>query len=130
MANEQNLIPFKKGDTKDKAENGRKGGIASGKAKRKKRELREIFEAIRKMPIEFPMPDKTFKQVNFDEAAVIAMYQRAIKGDVNAMKLIATMLGEYEQKVKVESNNPVLVTEQELDALKKWAKKDDEDPGI
>lgn len=132
MANEENIIPhqFKPGDTSGKAANGRKGGIASGKAKRKKRELREIFEAIRKTPVTIAMPDKSTKEVNFDEAAVIAMFHKAMKGDVNAMKLIATMLGEYEQKVKVESTNPVLVTPEELDALKKWAKKDDEDPGI
>lgn len=132
MANEKNIIPhqFKPGDTSDKAANGRKGGIASGKSKRKKRELREIFEAIRKMPITIALPDKTTKEVDFDEAAVIAMYQKAMHGDVGAMKLIATMLGEYEQKVKMEGATPVLVTEEEMKSLAKWAKKDDEDPSI
>ena len=132
MANEKNIIPhqFKPGDTSDKAANGRKGGIASGKAKRKRRELREIFEAIRKTPVQVAMPDGTIKEVDFDEAAVLAMYRKAMTGNVEAMKLIATMLGEYEQKVKVEGANPVLVTEGELAALKKWAKNDDEDSGI
>lgn len=127
MPNEKNIIPhqFKPGDTSGKAANGRKGGIASGKAKRKRRELREIFEAIRKTPVEVAMPDKTLKEVDFDEAAVLAMYRKAMTGDVGAMKLIATMLGEYEQKVKVEGTTPVLVTEEEMKSLAKWAKNDD-----
>ena len=128
MANEQNLIPhqFKPGDTSDKAANGRKGGIASGQSKRRKRELREIFETIRKTPVDVKMPDKSTKSVCFDEAAVLAMYKKAMNGDVNAMKLIATMLGEYEQKVKVEGKNPVLVTADEMTALAKWAKTEDD----
>ena len=130
MANEQNLIPYKPDDTTDKAKNGRLGGIASGKSKRRRRELREIFQTIRSTPVEVTMPDKTKKEVPLDEAAALAMFRKAMSGNVEAMRLIATMLGEYEQKVKVEGATPVLVTPEELVALKKWAKGDDEDSGI
>ncbi len=131
MANEQNLIPYKPGDTKDKAKNGRLGGIASGKSKRRKRELREIFESVRTETIEVTMPDGVKKTLAFDEAAVLSIYKKAMSGNVEAMKFIATILGEYEQKVKVEGATPVLVTEKEMEALGRWAKKsDDNDPGI
>ena len=102
------------------------GGIASGEARRRKRDLKALFEAIREERIEVKMPDGTRKATTFDEAAVIAMFQKAIRGDVRAMKLIATILGEYEQKVKVEGMNPVLVTEEERKALDKWASKADD----
>ena len=46
MPNPKNVIPFafKKGDTTDKAVNGRKGGIASGIAKRKAKTIRQILQ--------------------------------------------------------------------------------------
>lgn len=124
MANEQNLNPVR---TEAEARDlGRQGGIASGEARRRKRDLKALFEAIREERIEVKMPDGTRKATTFDEAAVIAMFQKAIRGDVRAMKLIATILGEYEQKVKVEGMNPVLVTEEERKALDKWASKADD----
>ena len=43
MANEKNL---KKPTPKEARENGRKGGIASGKARQRKKELRECFEVV------------------------------------------------------------------------------------
>ena len=130
MANKENLIDAAHRSKSEVRENGRKGGIASGEARRKKRDLREIFEAVRDMKVQVALPDKSTKEMTFDEASALAMFKKAMNGDVNAMKLIATMLGEYEQKVKVEGATPVLVTEAEMDALSKWAKKNDEDPGI
>lgn len=124
MANEQNLNPVR--TEAEARELGRQGGIASGEARRHKRDLKALFEAIREERIEVKMPDGTRKATTFDEAAVIAMFQKAIRGDVRAMKLIATILGEYEQKVKVEGMNPVLVTEEERKALDKWASKADD----
>ena len=124
MANEQNLNPVR--TEAEARELGRQGGIASGEARRRKRDLKALFEAIREERIEVKMPDGTRKDTTFDEAAVIAMFQKAIRGDVRAMKLIATILGEYEQKVKVEGMNPVLVTEEERKALDKWASKADD----
>lgn len=47
MANEQNLVPFTSLQSREEAvKNGRKGGIASGKAKRKKKDMREMAQAI------------------------------------------------------------------------------------
>lgn len=105
---------------------GRKGGIASGESRRAKRNLRELFEAIRNEQITVTMPDNTTRTMQMDEAATLAMFQQALKGNVKAMTLIATILGEYEQKVKVEGMNPVLVTEEERKALEKWANKNDD----
>lgn len=44
--NEQNLIPNSKRSPKEVRENGKKGGINSGKARRRKKEFRELFEKM------------------------------------------------------------------------------------
>lgn len=47
MANEQNLTPFTSEQSREEAaKNGRKGGIASGESKRKKKQLRECIEYL------------------------------------------------------------------------------------
>ena len=127
MANEQNLRPFTSDQNREEAaKNGRKGGIASGQSKRAKKTLRDAFETLRHTEIEIALPDKSRKVVEMDEAAALAMYQQALKGNVHAMTFIATILGEYEKTVKVEGINPVLVTEEERKALDKWAGKEND----
>lgn len=44
--NESNLIPNTERSPEELREMGRKGGIASGKARRKKRDLREMMQMI------------------------------------------------------------------------------------
>ena len=127
MGNIENLKPFTSDQSREEAvENGRKGGIASGQARRAKRSLRDAFEALRHTEIEITMPDKSRKVVEMDEAAALAMYQQALKGNVHALTFIATILGEYEKTVNVKGVNPVLVTEEERAALEKWASKDND----
>ena len=127
MPNIGNLKPFTSDQSHEKAvENGRKGGIASGESKRAKKTLRDAFEALRHTEIEITMPDKSRKIVEMDEAAALAMYQQALKGNVHAMTFVATILGEYEKTVKVEGINPVLVTEEERAALDRWASKEND----
>lgn len=127
MAGTKNLIPQSERTKAEQKEIARQGGIASGAARRAKRNLREIFEAIRTEQISVTMPDKSTRTMQMDEAAALAMYQQALKGNVKAMTLVATLLGEYEQKVKVEGVNPVLVTKEEQEAIGKWAKKKADD---
>lgn len=44
--NEQNLIPNSERSPNEVRENGKKGGINSGKARRRKKEFRELFEKM------------------------------------------------------------------------------------
>ena len=46
MANEQNLIPGNKRSQSESRENGRKGGINSGKARKRKADLRKIAQQV------------------------------------------------------------------------------------
>lgn len=99
--NDENLIPMNKRTESEQREMQSKGGIASGKARRKKKTLKEIAEIIgntvdiknaKKVKKNFPDVDDEDITYNFE--LIISMYQKALKGDVKASNFIADTLGE------------------------------------
>ena len=105
MANEQNLKPFTSDQDREKAaENGRKGGKASGEAKRRKKEMRERLEMLLSMPINSGKGAeiekiKSFgaikgKNITVEDAILIAITQKAMKGDIPAGTFIRDTVGE------------------------------------
>ena len=101
MANEQNLIPFTSEQSREEAErNGRKGGIASGAARRRKRSLKEAADLFLSMSV---TDTKTYNKmvlagvapedIDYQMAVVIGMTTKAIKGDAKAAKILIEMLG-------------------------------------
>ena len=99
-------------------ENGRKGGIASGEAKRKKRAMRETLDVLPAMPMKSgKFADiesiKNFaalkgKNINVQEAMVISMLQRAMKGDVKAAEWIRDTAGQKPvENMNMNMNLPV-----------------------
>ena len=85
-------------------ENGRKGGIASGEAKRKKKAMRERLEIILSMPLKSGKSAdieaiKNFaalkgKNITVQDAMMIAQIQKALKGDTNAAAFVRDTAGE------------------------------------
>ena len=114
MANEQNLLrgnpatQFKSG--RDAVENGRKGGIASGEAKRRERTLKETLEKLLSLSIKDEATREYIRQLGFNDeeldnmtAINVAMYQEALKGNVKAYELIRDTFGEKPtDKVAIE----------------------------
>ena len=92
MANEQNLIPFTSDQDREEAsKNGKKGGVASGKARREKRAFREILEDLLERQIE----DKaTGEMVTRKEAITTMLIANALKGNINAWREIRDSIGE------------------------------------
>ena len=95
MANEQNLIPWNKRTESEQREYAKKGGQKSGEVRRQRKAMKEQFEML------LTLPFKQTKQLNFikelglseDEidnqmALVVAMYGKALKGDVQAFNAI------------------------------------------
>ena len=109
MANDQNL---RKLTPTQAREIGKLGGIASAKAKAKKRTLREIAEMVGQLPVTDPDMLAKLHEAGFedpitnDDAAFFGLIRKAQTGDPAAMKLLAEMRGQYSTKVEVEPVQP------------------------
>lgn len=96
--NESNLVPL----TREKArEIGKKGGIASGKAKKKKKLIKEQIELLLSLPLKDEKAKEKLKELGIDTdnmdnqmAIVISMWKKALKGDVNAFNTLRDTVGE------------------------------------
>lgn len=101
MANEKNLRPKDSNQSRDEAKkNGKKGGIASGEARRKKKTMRELLEIAMSEVVE---NRRTGEKKTRDEWVAAALAQKAMKGDVSAYKAIADMRGES-APLKIDAN--------------------------
>lgn len=116
MANEQNLIPFDSGQNREEArKNGIKGGIASGKARRQKRLIKDNIELLLSLPIKNNKTKEQLRQLGIEEsemnnqmAMVIAMYQKVLKGDVQAFNTLRDTLGQRPVEVQEVREVPII----------------------
>lgn len=107
MANEQNLRPC---EYKLSQEEAKKGGIASGEARRKKRDLRRALEML----LEKDFKDKNGNSISGTEAITTKLFEQAMKGNVKAFETIRATVGQDPvQKVQVAEVNQDLVNEVE-----------------
>lgn len=106
-----NLKPFTSEQSREKAAiNGKKGGIASGKAKREKRTWRQIAETIGQMQLHNKKQIQSVKdflgeltgEATHDDAVIASAYEQAATGNVNAMRFIADLKGEIVTKQEIE----------------------------
>lgn len=87
MANEQNLKPS---EYKLSQEEAKKGGIASGEARRRKRDLRLAMEAL----LEKDFKGKDGLQVSGAEAIAMKQFEKAMKGDTRAFEMVRDTSGQ------------------------------------
>ena len=87
MANEQNLRP---GEYKLTVEEQKKGGKASGEARRAKRDLRKALEML----LEKDYKDKNGKTITGTEAVTAKLFEKALKGDVKAFETLRDTVGQ------------------------------------
>lgn len=116
MTNEQNLDPVQ---SKDEArKRGRAGGIASGKARREKKKMRETLEILLSMPMKngkFADVEsiRNFaalkgKNISVQDAIMIAQIQKAMKGDTKAAEYVRDTIGQKPvDSVDMNMNMPV-----------------------
>lgn len=99
-----NLIPQSERTKEEQRRIARSGGIASGKARREKKAMRETLEALLSMPMKGGKAAdieaiKNFaelkgKNITVQDAMVIAMLQKAMKGNVTAAEWIRDTAGQ------------------------------------
>mgnify|MGYP001748187339 FL=1 len=114
MANEQNLIKNSERTPSERRENAKKAGEASGKARRKKANLKKAFETILQAEVASPNVKKQLEELGFDStnemALAMVMMQKAMKGNVRAFEQISKLtttdakdsLDKKEQKERIK----------------------------
>ena len=95
MANEKNLIPNSQRTPEELRAMTRKGGINSGKARRKKANLKKAFEAILEADVKSDKIKQQLEKMGFEAtnemALAMVMMQKAMKGDVRAFEQISKL---------------------------------------
>lgn len=100
MANEQNLIPNSERTPEELREQTRRGGIASGEARRAKKTLRERVKMFGELKIDGKAKRQMMKVGISEEdcdrftQAAVSLFQKAMKGDVAAFNAIRDIIGE------------------------------------
>ena len=104
MANNDNLTPFTSDQSREEAvKNGRKGGIASGEARRERREARELVKIALD---ELVRDKKTGEEMPKRLAMIQKQIQKAINNaDTTAFEKVFRLAGEWEQ----ETNSNVTI---------------------
>lgn len=102
MANEENLIPYTSEQSHEEAvKNGRKGGIESGKSRRRKKLLKETVEMLLNLPVHEGELDEITcldevngKNITVQEMLVLKQIARASKGDLKAFNAVVSLVSE------------------------------------
>lgn len=131
--NNKNLITIEKRTPKERRDNARKAGIASGIARREKKRARELMRKLldcevsdlnaRDMISKFGI-----KPQELDYTVELAMHIRLInrviyQGDTKAY-LAIMKIAEYEgNNINLNDNRTLIVPEGTLEALEKWRTK-------
>ncbi|CAI3363749.1 stress-induced protein [Enterococcus cecorum] len=145
MANEENLKKIR--STKEARELGKKGGIASGKARRKKANLKKALNTI--LTAEATSKNAAvleslgFENTN-EMAIMLSLTQQAMKGNVRAIELINKMatsekdeLDRKEQKARIKqlelSNKAAAedttVNDEQIIIVDEWQENEEEEDG-
>ncbi|WP_286144713.1 KGG domain-containing protein [Bacteroides caecimuris] len=127
MANERNLRRL---STDEARKIGKKGGKASGETRRKKKSMKQAMDYLLSLPV-IDENMETLEQLGIDaddadnQMLVVAKaFQKAIKGNVDAMKFIASITGsvpmnEAEKKKDKLGKERLKLQKQEFEHKKK-----------
>ena len=112
MANDgiENLIPMTELTEDEQREMARKGGIASGEARRAKKSLREAMQIL----MDADLTGKDGKTMTGTEAMAAKAFQAALKGDWKAWELVRDTAGQKPvERVMVADVEPSVIAEVE-----------------
>lgn len=114
----EDLIPQSERTKEEQKAIARKGGIASGKARREKKLMRETLDIILSMPMKNGKNAdvesiRSFaalkgKNISVQEAILIAQVQKAMKGDTKAAEYVRDTIGQKPgESIEMSMNLPV-----------------------
>ena len=100
--NTENLVSLKDRTTDEQREIARQGGIASGESRRERKKLRELLEVALCEPYIDLIDGMT--DITNGQKVVLALIEKAQKGDTKAFQLIRDTVGEMPvQKASIET---------------------------
>lgn len=95
---------FAKMTPEERAEAGRKGGTKKGENFRKRKQLKETLEIFLQMPVRKgkvtdcesvrAFAELKGKNVTVDQALMVTLVNKALRGDLMAMNMLVSMIGE------------------------------------
>lgn len=101
VPNEKNLVPFDQRTEREQREIAQLGGIASGRARRRKRAMREAADYYLSLPetdrrrVNAMLRDQIQPEdIDNQMAVVVGITERAKRGDAQAANVLLKMLGE------------------------------------
>ena len=104
-----------------RSEYGKIGAQKSMETKRKRKEMRETLDILLKMPMkrgkQYSAEDiKSFadlkgKNITIDQALMIALVQKGLKGDLNAIAMVRDTVGEKPtDKMEIKDTTPIIIS--------------------
>ncbi len=134
MANEENLIPNSKRTPSELRETCRKGGIASGKVRRNKKEAKELALMLLSLPVSSKKIKSNLDKLQIKDAdqsnrmAVLARFLTdALNGNTKSGELLFKLTGEMVEKQEITGNNgerliptqPFIMADEDIEEMKK-----------
>ena len=124
MANaglEKGKNAFARMTPEQRAECGRKGAEKANETKRKRKEMRETLDILLNMPLKKgkvysaeeikSFADLNGKNITIDQARMITLVQKALKGDLNAITMVRDTVGEKPtDKMEIKDTTPVIIS--------------------
>lgn len=112
---------FSRMTPEQRAENGRKGAEKANENRRKRKEMRETLDILLKMPMkkgkQYSAEDiKCFadikgKNITIDQAIMVCLVQKALKGDLNAITMVRDTVGEKPtDKMEIKDTTPIIIS--------------------
>lgn len=123
MANDENLKPQNERAKSEQREIARQGGIASGKARRRKRTMKEAAKLILSLPVkseqsgllaQYGIEEKDRTNITLIIAKAVQM---AANGNLKAAEFLRDIIGENPQMQLLEKRLEVLTEEKEASHL-------------
>lgn len=123
MPNEKNLMPIQEVNSnrtrEQHSEDSRKGGVASGVSRRRKKSLKEAADLFLSLPV---TDTRTFNKmvkaglntddIDYQMAVIVGLTLQAAKGDAKAAKAVFDLLGEIpddDESKKQEQDHGALI---------------------
>ncbi len=110
MANENNLVPFTRNQSREEAvKNGSKGGKKSGETRRKKRDMKAKMKMLLELPCQNCEDFNSASEMGIDideidneMVMLVGLFQQAKMGNVKAVKEIRNIIGKDNSSAELE----------------------------